>query len=90
MKYNISACVNNTEYNYTVSCRWDAKTETLFRKCASVVHADLARRGILPDVVSFNYELPNVWTNGAVGAVWFSAPYCNISIVRDDGCCIAL
>lgn len=90
MIYNVSAYCNDIEYNYTVSARADMKTKNLFRKCASVVHSDLARRGVLPCTVSFNYELPNIWVNGAVGAVWFSDPYCNISIIRADGCCIAL
>lgn len=90
MKYNVCACVNDTEFNYVVSARADMKTKNLFRKCASVVHSDLARRGVLPRTVAFNYELPNIWLNGAVGAVWFSDPHCNISIIRADGCCIAL
>lgn len=90
MKYNVSACINDTEYNYTVSCRWDANIETLFKKCALAVLADLNKKNVLPESVSYCFEKPNVWINGGVGAVWFENPFCNISIIRSDGCCIAL
>lgn len=90
MRYNVSAFINDTEYNYTVSCRWDAKTETLFKKCVSAVHRDLSKTGILPEKVRYSYDLPNVWRNGAIGALWIEKPFCNITVVRADGCCIAL
>lgn len=90
MKYNVTAFVNDNEYTVSVSARSDMRVKNLFHKCAAAVHADLARRGILPDSIAVNYEMPNVWINGGVGAVWFSDPYCNISIIRDDGCCLAL
>lgn len=88
MKYNVSCVVNDREYEVQVSCRWDAKTKTLFRKCMTELYFALYRDGIKP--VGYSMEMPNIWTNGAIGAVWFVEPFANVSIIREDGCCIAL
>lgn len=89
MKYNVSAFYGDKEYNAVVSCRWDAKIETLYRKCARAV-ADVLPAGVINKNTVYRGEKPNIWINGGVGAIWFENPFINISIIRSDGCTIAL
>lgn len=85
MKYEVSTCTESgKEIMILVSVRSDASRETLFKKCASEMHHKLNEMGLVPDTIRFGYELPNIWTNGAVGAVWFEDPYYNICIAREN------
>lgn len=88
MKYNVSCSVNDKDYDVTVSCRWDAKKMALFKKCATEMYFALRKDGVKP--VGYSMDMPNVWTNGGIGALWFVEPFANVSIIREDGCCIAL
>lgn len=89
MKYIVTTFHNEQEITVTVSCRWDAHNKTLFKKCAQEMHHKLCEMRLTPDRISFGYDLPSVWRNGAVGALWFDEPYFHISIEREDGCTIA-
>lgn len=90
MNYVVSCSVSGHDHNIIVSCRSDASTRTLFEKCARAMHHELCMKGHAPESVRFGYELPNVWTNGAIGCVWFDLPSSTVSIIREDGCCLAL
>lgn len=85
MKYEVSTCTENgKEIAILVSVRSDASTKTIFKKCATEMHRKLRKMGLAPDTIAFSYELPNIWTNGAVGSVWFEKPYYNIYIAREN------
>lgn len=90
MKYNVSCVVNDREYETTVSVRSDATISKLFYKCAMAMCDILWRAKEIFGYVQWNYDKPNIWTNGAVGALWIEEPFINISVIREDGCCIAL
>lgn len=86
MRYEVSTYTQDEkEIKITVSVRSDANKKTLFHKCAVEMHHELCKRGLAPETISFGYDLPNVWRNGAVGSLWFEKPFYNICIAR-EGC----
>jgi len=90
MKYEVTAFINDKEYTKTVNVRSNAKNETLFVKCAKSILEDLLAAKEIIGHVTINWDLPNVWRNGAIGALWIEKPFVNITIIREDGMCIAL
>ena len=89
MKYTVTAYAGENEYSVTVNCRYDAKIETLYRKCMNEVSYPLFKKGVLSHNATWRGEKPNIWINGAVGSVWFVNPFINVSIVAENGCVIA-
>ena len=86
MKYEVSTYTQDEkEIKITVNVRSDAKMKTVFHMCAVEMHHELCKRGLAPDTISFGYDLPNVYRNGAVGSLWFEKPFYNICIAR-EGC----
>ena len=91
MKYTVTTYDDHeNKYETIVSCRLDASTKTLYRKCMSAICSVLRDSDKIPDTITYGYDLPNVWTNGAIGALWIKEPFLNVSIIREDGCRIAL
>ena len=90
MKYKVTACVGEKAYETTVKCRWDANDNTLFQKCANEIATILRKAQEISGRVTYSYDLPNVWRNGAVGALWFNDPFINVTIIREDGCVYAI
>ena len=80
MKYDVCAIVNDAEYHVKVTCRIDAKKRTVFRKCMNAIGWKLIEEGVITSKATFGYELPNIWTNGFLGAAWFNDPYRYIDV----------
>ena len=88
MKYIVETCTADEEIiSVTVSCRSDASRDYLFRKCAAGMASELYKRELISDATEWQWDLPNIWRNGAVGALWCSKPYYNCTIRREDVDC---
>ena len=91
MKYTVTAFVTeDDEVSVEVSVRGNAKTETVFRKCMNEVGRKLIERGILKEGAKFQYDKPNLWRNGGVGAAWFCSPFIDVTIQEENGAWLAL
>ena len=85
MKFIVATCTDNEEIiEVVVSCRCGASIQTLFRKCAEAIGAELYKRNMITPRTTWRYDPPNVWRNGAVGALWFEEPFLNVTIRRKD------
>ena len=91
MKYKVTAYAEeDSEICVDVSVRQDAKTETVFRKCMNGIGRKLIERGILKEGAKFQYDKPNLWRNGGVGAAWFCSPFIDVTIQEENGAWLAL
>lgn len=85
MRYIVSTYTEDEEeISIIVSCRATAKTETLFRKCAAFMDSALHKRNLINNGTEWYWDLPNIWRNGAVGALWCDDPFYNVTIRRED------
>lgn len=89
MKYNVTSYYNDREFTANVSCRSNAKIETLYAKCMDAIARELFKANAFTKAVKWKGEKPNVWINGCVGAVWFEDPFINVQITSENGCTIA-
>lgn len=72
MKYTIAVLSGIEEDNVIekeISIRADARLETVVRKAAEEMAEILVKKGLLTRPVRYWADMPNVWTNGAVGTL---------------------
>lgn len=87
MKYTITVPIyDETTIETTISCRWDAKFETLASKIIHAVHPLV--KDMIP-VIKYRYTKPNIYTNGCFPQMWIECNNCNpivdIFVKREDG-----
>lgn len=91
MWYNVRAELDvDKTIEINVSVRQNAKLQTVFVKCMNEIGRKLIKNGIIPETARYQYDLPNIWRNGCVGAAWFIDPFINITIKQKDGAWLAL
>lgn len=90
MKYRIGVYVNEKHYCATASVRRDAKMKTKFIKCMNAIGNELIKARVIDPNTTYGFELPNIWTNGYLGAAWFNSPFINVVIQEDTGAWLAL
>ena len=71
MKYIIGYCVNEEEKKLSIDF-YGTTTRRLFKKAAVAVCNALWESGAVAAGQNIEYraEMPNIWTNGGVGAIW--------------------
>lgn len=58
-------------FSTVVTIRSDASVETVYRRIAEALCAELRRGGVSPDTgFTVHMDLPNLWRNGCVGSMW--------------------
>ncbi len=91
MKYTVTAWIDdNQKYETVVSIRRNAKIKTIFQRCMNEIGLTLIKANVISGTAKYEYSLPNIWTNGYVGAAWFCDPFINIAIQEETGAWIAL
>lgn len=91
MKYTVTAAISeDKEISTVVSCRFDAKNKTKFDKCMNAIGCELIKRNVISPKTTYSYALPNVWTNGYLGAAWFIDPFINVTIQEENGAWLAM
>lgn len=89
MKYIVSAWIEDREVKTEIKVSRNAKTRTLFQKCMNAIGQELIKEGVLAESATYGYELPNIWTNGYLGAAWFNKPFIDVSIQEETGAWLA-
>lgn len=91
MKYIVTACIDEDKtYRTTVSVRRGAKMKTVFINCMNEIGQNLIRAKVIDRRAGFKFDLPNIWTNGYVGAAWFISPFINVTIQEETGAWLAI
>lgn len=89
MKYTVwTIDKQEQEHEITENVKAGAKWNTIIRKCALAMLAELTAAEIGTGNARLTTDPPNVWTNGAVGGAWLNIDGWNypLDIVRQDGC----
>ena len=74
MKYSIHFTAAGQDIETSESVRADASDKTTYSRIAVAAAAAIRARGLFPDsVFSYSLELPNLWTNGCFGSIYFFA-----------------
>lgn len=89
MKYTVTAFVDDKKYEAEVKIRLGAKNRTIFSRCMNEIGMLMIKDGVLSEDVLYQYDLPNIWTNGYIGSAWFNTPFIPVSIQEETGAWLA-
>ena len=91
MKYTVTAHVTESvEVVKEISIRTGAKMGTVFQRCMVEIGRELIERKVIAPSTQYQYDLPNIWRNGCLGAAWFIDPLINVTIRQGNGAWLAL
>ena len=85
MKYEITVPITEDKViNKTISVRWDAKYETLTNRIIETINSSVRE---LVNVTKYEYEKPNLWTNGCFPKIWICTDngIIDVFVKREDG-----